>query len=132
MRTARSSLFCGIAIVALSATTLTGCVGLAIGAAGGAAGAVYAKGRLVDQLDANVERSYNAALAALRDRDLVIKEDRADVSSAFIRSEYLDGEEIRISLDAITSNVTEIKIRVGLTGNSSRSIMLLEEIKARL
>ena len=60
--------------------------GLAIGAAGGAAGAVYAKGRLIDQLDADVERSYNAALAALQARELEIKENRADVASAFIDS----------------------------------------------
>jgi len=127
----RPTAFKSIALLIL-ATTLTGCVGLAIGAAGGAAGAVYAKGRLTDQLDGNVERSYNAALAALRARDLVIQEQEADVSSAFIRSEFIDGKEIRISLDAITSQVTEVKIRVGLTGDHSRSIMLLEDIKARL
>ena len=122
-----------LVIAVLSAAgTVTGCVALAVGAAGGAAGVVYVKGRLVDTIDAPVERVYNASLAMLGAKGLPVREKRIDFSSARIRSEYKDGEDIRIEIDAITSEVSEVRIRVALTGDQGRSSDLLDSIKARL
>lgn len=121
------------ALAALTILTgLSGCVALAVGAAGSAAGVVYVKGRLVDRLNAPVERVYNATLDMLNAKGLTIKSHDADVASAEVRSEFGNGDEIRITIDSITSEVSEIKIRVGLTGDQRRSIDLLEGIKARL
>jgi len=116
----------------LAGASLSGCVALAVGAAGGAAGAVYVKGRLVDKVDAPVERAYNATLSMLGSKGLPVLEKRADIASAFIRSEYKDDKDIRIEIEAVTSEVCEIKIRVGLTGEHSRSLDLMNGIKARL
>jgi hypothetical protein len=118
--------------VLLTFSTMPGCVALAVGAAGGAAGVVYVKGRLVDKVNAPVERVYNATLAMLNAKGLPIREKRVDISSANVRSEYANDDDIRIEIDAITSEVSEIRIRVGLTGDQDRSLDLLEGIKARL
>lgn len=111
---------------------VSGCVALAVGAAGSAAGVVYVKGRLQDNLNAPVERVYNASLAMLNAKGLPIREQRADVGSANIRSKYGGGDDIRIEIKAITSEVSQIRIRVGLTGDHNRSLDLLDGIKARL
>ncbi len=113
-------------------SSMSGCVALAVGAAGGAAGAVYVKGRLVDKVDAPVERAYNATLAMLGSKGLPVLEKRADVASAFVRSEYKDDKDIRIEIEAITSEVCEIRVRVGLTGDHSRSLDLMNGIRSRL
>ncbi len=115
-----------------AASSMSGCVALAVGAAGSAAGVVYVKGRLQDNLDASVQRVYNASLAMLAAKGLPVREKEVDAGSAWIRSEYKDGEDIRIDIDAVTSEVSEIRIRVGLTGDQGRSIDLLDGIKARL
>jgi len=122
-----------IAVALLIVSSLSGCVALAVGAAGGAAaGAVYVKGRLVEKVDAPLERAYNATLATLASKGLPVIEQRADVASAFVRSEYKDDKDIRIEIEAITSEVCEIRIRVGLTGEHTRSLELMNAIKARL
>jgi hypothetical protein len=124
-------LFALVGVIA-AASSMSGCVALAVGAAGSAAGVVYVKGRLVDKVDAPVERVYNATLATLGSKGLPIKEKELNIDSANIRSEYKDDEDIRIEIEAITSQVSEIRIRVGLTGDQGRSIDLLDGIKGRL
>jgi hypothetical protein len=125
------SLFYTVAVL-LVAGSLSGCVALAVGAAGGAAGAVYVKGRLVDNVNAPVTAVYNASRSMLNAKGLPIKDEKADVASAHLRSEYADGDDIRIEIEAVTSEVSKIKIRVGLTGDHNRSLDLLNGIKARL
>jgi hypothetical protein len=125
-------LFPAMALIIVAAACVSGCVALAVGAAGGAAGAVYVKGRLVETVDAPVERVYNATLAMLDAKGLPTLEHKADIASANVRSEYTDDEDIRIEIEGITSEVSEIRIRVGLTGDHDRSVDLLEGIKSRL
>lgn len=119
-------------VALLVMSSFSGCVALAVGAAGGAAGVVHVKGRLVDKINAPVERVYNASLSMLAAKGLPVIEQRADVASARIKSEYKDDKDIWIEIEAITSEVCEIRIRVGLTGDQDRSIDLLEGIKSRL
>jgi hypothetical protein len=121
-----------VTAVVASSAMMSGCVALAVGAAGGAAGAVYVKGRVVDKVDAPVERVYNATLSMLGSKDLPVLEKRVDIASANVRSEYSNDDDIRIEIEAITSEVSEIRVRVGLTGDQDRSLDLLEGIKSRL
>jgi hypothetical protein len=68
----------------------------------------------------------------LESKKLVVSSKSADVASAHIKSKYADDKEIWIDIEAITSEVCEIKIRVGAFGDQDRSIDLLEGIKSRL
>jgi len=121
-----------IVAVLLLASSLSGCVALALGGAAGAAGVMYVKGRVVDKVNAPIDRVYNASLAMLESKKLAVSYKQADVASAHIKSKYADDKEIWIDIEAITSEVCEIKIRVGVTGDQDRSIDLLEGIKSRL
>lgn len=112
--------------------SVSGCVALAVGAAGGAGGAEYVKPRLVEKVNAPVERVYSATLGMLGAKGLPAIEKRADVASALVRSEYKDDKDIRIEIEAITSEVSEIRIRVGVVGEHTRSLELMNGIKARL
>jgi hypothetical protein len=112
--------------------SLSGCVALAVGGAAGAAGVMYHEGRLVDKVNAPLEKAYNASLATLESKKLIVSSKSADVASAHIKSKFANDKEIWIDIEAITSEVCEIKIRVGVMGDQDRSIELLEGIKARL
>lgn len=116
----------------LAISTMSGCVALAVGGAAGAAGVMYHEGRLVDKVNAPLEKAYNASLAMLDSKKLVVTSKSADIANAHIKSKYADDKEIWIDIEAITSEVCEIKIRVGVFGDQDRSIDLLEGIKARL
>ncbi len=112
--------------------SLSGCVALAIGGAAGAAGVMYHEGRLVDKVNAPIDRAYDAALSTLAAKKLAVSSKSADIASAHIKSKYADGKELWIDIEAITSEVCEIKIRVGITGDQDRAIDLLDGIKSRL
>ncbi len=100
--------------------------------AAGAAGVMYHEGRLVDKVNAPIDRAYDAALSTLAAKKLAVSSKSADIASAHIKSKYADGKELWIDIEAITSEVCEIKIRVGITGDQDRAIDLLEGIKSRL
>jgi hypothetical protein len=121
-----------VAAALLVIFSLSGCVALALGGAAGAGGVIYVKGQIKDTVNAPIERTYKACQATLDSKKLVILSKSADVASAHIKSKYSDGKEIWIDLEAITSEVCEIRIRVGALGDQDRSIDLLEGIKSRL
>ena len=124
--------FARIAVVLVVVSSLAGCVALAVGGAAGAGGVMYVKGRVVDKVNAPIEKAYNASLAMLASKKLPVNSKSADVAAAHIKSKYADDKEIWIDIEAITSEVCEIKVRVGVMGDQDRSIDLIEGIKARL
>lgn len=118
--------------VLLVTCSLSGCVALAVGGAAGAAGVMYHEGRLVDKVNAPLEKAYSASLATLEAKKLIVTSKSADIANAHIKSKYADDKEIWIDIEGITTEVCEIKIRVGVMGDQDRSIDLLEGIKSRL
>ncbi len=126
-----SRLGAGVLCFALAAS-LSGCVALMVGAAGGAAGAVYIMGKLTEEVPYEVPIVHDAAKSALRDLDLTVSEDRADALSARLESEFADKSHVWIALDSVGDKRTKITIRVGLTGDETRSRKILERIQAHL
>ena len=56
----------------------SGCLALAVGAAGGAAGAIYVMGKLKDELNYPVHVVHDATVAAMNDLELKLSEDKVD------------------------------------------------------
>ena len=110
----------------------SGCIALAVGAVGGAAGVTFAKGKLTDKLDAPVAQVHAAVVMALEEQALPIHEDDFDGSSAKLKSKTLEDKTIWINIETITPMSSKITIRVGATGDHPRSINLLDRIKANL
>jgi hypothetical protein len=111
--------------------TLAGCW-LVVGAAGGAAGAIYVKGRLKDRFDAPVARVHEAPRAALKEMGLSLHEDKADQLSAQVESKFADGTRVWVTINADGNESSKISIRVGVMGDEGRSRAILDSIKKHL
>ena len=116
----------------LVVSAASGCIALAVGAAGGAVGITYVKGKLSDSVDGTVLETYTAALAVLDAEGLPLYQNEHSGSVAKLQSEYPDDKNIWIDIEAISAATSKITIRVGASGNQTRSVDLLDAIKARL
>jgi len=110
----------------------TGCVALVVGTGAGAAGTVYIMGKLEEQVEASVPQVQKAAVAGLKDLDLPIQKNKGDKLSAQIESETADEQTIWVKVNFVTESLSELTIRVGLTGDEQQSREILRAIKQHL
>lgn len=123
-----------VALVVLlvgAAVSLSGCVVAAVGAA--AVGtAVYATGDLEVVEAEKLDVVYDATLAAMKDLDLYVTKQTRDALSAVIVARDAQDKKITIKLNAATSEVTELSIRIGTFGNEEKSRLIHKEILRNL
>lgn len=110
----------------------SGCLALAVGVTGGAAGAVYVMGKLQEELTLPVPAVHKAAVVGVKDLGLPIVDDKGDKLTAHLESEFADGKHVWIDLDSVADFRTQITIRVGILGDEVRSRKILAAIKAHL
>ena len=110
----------------------SGCFWMAVGAAGGVAGAVYVMGKLKDEVNYDVSSVHKATVAALAELELKLLEDKVDKLSAHVESEFSGGEHVWIDLESLSSSRTSVTIRVGVTGNEVRARKTYDAIKRHL
>lgn len=110
---------------------MSGCV-LALGAAGGAGGVVYYKGNLKEYLSYPVTEIYVATVQAMADEGMKVYSDEHDPYKAQLKFEDIDERSVWIDIEAVTREASEIKIRVGVSGDKNRASQLLEKVKAKL
>ncbi|MBN1793962.1 MAG: DUF3568 family protein [Candidatus Omnitrophica bacterium] len=122
-----------ILFIGVFAIHTAGCAAAVVGTAAAAAGTgVWAYGRLHKDIDASLTQVYEATLKALAELELEPTEDRKDRLTARIRTEFADGANVWIDLDAITANATKMVIRVGVMGDRGRSQQILEKTEDNL
>jgi hypothetical protein len=109
----------------------SGCL-VALGAGAGAGGVVYYKGNLKDTLGYTVPQVHEAAMKAVGEEGLPIYEESYDDYNGHIRSEYPDGKNVWITLEAVGRTSTHLKIRVGAAGDQKRANTLFQNIQANL
>jgi len=105
---------------------------LVVGAAGGAAGAVYVMGKLNDEVNYEMSVVHKATVAALVELELKPLEDKVDKLSAHVESEFANGEHVWIDLESLSDSRTSLTIRVGVTGNEVRARKIYDAIKRHL
>jgi len=110
----------------------SGCLALAVGAAGGAAGAIYVMGKLKDEINYPVPVVHEATVAAMNDLGLKLSEDKTDKLTAHMESSFSDGTRIWIDLESLSDSRCQITIRVGITGDEVRSRKIYDTIKQHL
>ncbi|RPH78180.1 MAG: DUF3568 family protein [Nitrospiraceae bacterium] len=110
----------------------SGCFWMAVGAAGGVAGAVYVMGKLKDEVNYDVSTVHKATVAALAELELKVLEDKSDKVTAHVESEFSDGEHVWINLESLWGSRTSLTIRVGVTGNEVRARKIHDAIKRHL
>ena len=114
-----------------------GCVALiAGGVAGGAGTAVWLSGKLVQNVDAPLERVEKATKDSLEfsNRTVVTKETISGGHTvAQIRSREKSGEKIKIDIHKITETSSRIEVRVGtIVSNKDAADRILKEIVGKL
>ncbi|WP_456324193.1 DUF3568 family protein [Desulfonauticus submarinus] len=111
---------------------LYGCFYLAVGGAGGAAGAIYYKGRIIKTINVYHSTLHKATVRALKSMGLPIEKEKVRYNGSSIESKFLDETKIWIEIEAVSQHTSKIYIRVGLLGDEERSRMLLKKIWAQL
>ena len=117
------------------AMTLSGCaeaVLVGVGAAGGAGAVLYAKGKMVEEVDVPFSKAHTAAVAALKDLELPIKKDTEKGLKAKVESQYPDGKFVWVNIRAVTESSSKISVRVGVFGDKSMSKKIFDAIHQRM
>ncbi len=121
-------------ILSLSLLVNQGCVALVVGAAVGAGSFAFIKGNLEQNIDAEVKNVYTASLKALDKLkiDVYSKKLEAHLGLIYAYTQGSDRKRVKITVQALTEKASNIKVRVGMVGDESRSIEILEAIKKEL
>ena len=110
----------------------SGCFALLVGAAAGAGGVIWAKGKIEQEFNVPLEKVYNASLKALKKLELPIVLDRKDQLTAKLESRFSDGANIWIIIESLSSKTTKVSVRVGRMGDEKRSREIMEMIERYL
>lgn len=124
-------LFAGLVLIMI-VFVYAGCVPLFLGAAAGAGGLGYARGALEQAFDRPVKDIYEASLAGLKERGLIVKDDDIDQHLAKIYFEFDDGQKGKIIVKAFTEKSSKIIIRIGVFGDEARANMVLNSVLKNL
>lgn len=118
-------------LLGLSAAGLTGCVAVvAAGAAG--TGVAWYRGRLEANLDQNIEAVFAASQKALNQLEFAnISNKKSTVDAEIVSRTALD-KKVEIRLEKVTDRSTKVTIRVGVFGDETLSMSILDKIKAAL
>lgn len=118
-------------LVISSSLALQGC--LVVAGAGAGAGAVaYVRGELQTTYPAPLERTWEAALGALKDLQIPVHNAKKDALGGIIEATRADGSKVTLALETVGTNTTSVKIRVGLFGSEDASKAIHRKIAERL
>lgn len=120
-------------LFALCIMTLTpqGCLLFLAGAGAGATTAAYITGELRATDHVDMDRAWQATLDALTAMNMPIGEPRKDALTGRLVARTADNKDVNIRLDRKGSNLTEIRIRIGVMGDETRSRQILERIRSK-
>ena len=118
-------------LLGVSAAGLTGCVAVvAAGAAG--TGVAWYRGRLEANLDQNIEAVFAASQKALNQLEFAnISNKKSSVDAQLVSRTALD-KKVEITLQKVTDRSTKVMIRVGVFGDETLSMSIMDKIKAAL
>jgi len=118
-------------LLGVSVAGLTGCVAVvAAGAAG--TGVAWYSGRLEANLDQNIEVVFAASQKALTQLEFAnISNKKSSVDAQLVSRTALD-KKVEITLQKVTDRSTKVMIRVGVFGDETLSMSILDKIKAAL
>jgi hypothetical protein len=119
-------------VLGLATLTLnSGC--FAVVAAGAGAGAVaYVRGELESPVDANFDRALRASQRAIEQLQFAKVSEKKDALVATLLARNADDKRIEIRVESQGSDRAKVKIRVGIIGDESLSMTILDKIKSNL
>jgi hypothetical protein len=121
-----------IAAGVLAAALLTsGCIAV-VAAAGAGAAVAYKRGDLEAWVDAGFDKTAKAANLAVQQLGFAKISETKDAVTDIITARNAADKKIEIHLGHGGNSLTQVKIRVGVFGDESLSVTVLEKIKANL
>lgn len=122
-----------IMLTALCAAVLLsqGCLLFWVGAGAGTATALYVTGELRSTEHVALDRAWQATMDALTEMKMPIGEPHKDALTGRLTAVGADNKDIAIKLDTKGEHLTEIRIRVGVTGDRARSEQILNKIRSK-
>lgn len=108
---------------------MNGCVAVVAGGAG--AGAVaFAKGEYQTSYERPYDQTWQATIDTMQEMNITPY--NTSKSGGLFQGKRTDGTEVRIVLQSVKPERTEIKVRVGNLGDEEYSRMIDRKIQARL
>ncbi len=117
----------GVAVCLLS----TGCVAVVAASAAGA-GVAWVRGALETTLEADLDRAYRATQSALRDLEFAVVSERKSGVDAAVFARTARDKRVEVVLERTGDKSTRVSIRIGVFGDESLSLAVLERIKDAL
>ena len=113
---------------------LSGCAPVAflVGAAAGISGYKYYEGALIVVYHAPYERTWDATLGALKEMGFEIEEKERELSKSRIKARPANDKPVTLNIKYISSDETEVTIRVGIMGDKKASEVIKENIRKKL
>lgn len=108
----------------------SGCVPVALvaGAAAGIGGYKYFEGALTVVYNAPFKDTWNASLEAIEDMGINIEDKDHSTSSGKIKARRADDTVVSVSMKYLSSDQTEVTIKVGLFGEENESNNIKDKI----
>ena len=122
----------GLMSLGISVSVMTGCVPLIIGAAAGAGGVAYVQGVLHKNLDIPIDKLHRISLDALKRLKMTVQTEKVEGAKSTIKAEDVDHAKIKITINKLTENSSQLNIRVGIWGNQTKSQMVLNAIEKKI
>jgi len=123
-----------VVLLALVLSLTSGCLLFVAGgaAAAGAGGYAYVRGEGVSTESAPLDRTWKAALAAMKDLEYPVTSQKKDALQAELTARNASDKKITVSLKKVSDTATEVRIRVGTFGDETLSRVILDKIKKNL
>lgn len=118
-------------VVLLLGISLAGLSGCIVAAAGAGAGAVaYVRGELEANLNTDYNKVVDSARNTIKDLEFAKVSENKDALKCVLVARTAMDKKVEVTVTNSGKKLTNIKIRVGLFGDESLSLSILEKIKA--
>lgn len=108
--------------------SLSGCVAILAGAAGGVGTATWLSGKLSQEVNTPFERTLEATKSGLKSLRLDVKKETIKGDVAQVMSNYTDGRTVWIDIHKVSESISRVDIRVGATGDKGAARKILNRI----
>jgi len=104
------------------------------GVAAGVGGAEYYRGELKQAYAAPMEKAWNASLAAADELKMKSTEKSIDNmdQNRVIKGSTEEGKDFQIALEALSKDITMVKVRIGVFGDEAYSKKIQETVAKNL
>jgi hypothetical protein len=129
-QTMRAAAWLAAGLLLTGGAVTSGCLAVAAGAGAGAAVA-YVRGDLDATLNSGFERTVQGANSAIASLQFAKVSESKDSLEAILVARTAGDKKVEIRVKQLSENATTVKIRVGVFGDESLSIAILDKIKAK-